>query len=176
MQPSRRGYLSATGAAVVSLLSGCTASGGLTDPSAGQSSSSEPDPSGTSESDPSGTSKADPSFEARLTGPETDRRLFGGTDVATVGELKEGRGSYMLPITLRESAATGVSETFRTAGVEDDPDAFEIVLFEEGEEIDRFGVAASIAHEIAAGEWGGEFVLSVENRDRAVELRELLAE
>ena len=169
MQPSRRGYLGATGAAVVSLLSGCTASGGLTDPSAGQSPSSE--------SDPSVTSESDPSFEARLTGPETDRQLFGGTEVATVGEVQEGRGGpYMLPITLRESAATAVSETFRTAGVEDDPDAFEIVLFEEGEEIDRFGVAPSIAHEIAAGEWGGEIVLSVENRDRAVELRELLAE
>lgn len=176
MQPSRRGYLGATVAAAVSLLSGCTASGGLTNPSAGQSPTSESDPSVTSEGDPSATSESDPSFEARITGPETGRRLFDGTDVATVGEVQEGRSGYMLPITLHEGAATAVSETFRTAGVEDDPDAFEIVLFEEGAEIDRFGVAPSIAHEIATGEWGGEFVLSVESRDRAVELRELLAE
>ena len=159
MQPSRRGYLGATVAAAASLLSGCTAAD-LGDRSVGQSPSNG----------------SDPSFEARITGPETDRRLFDGTDVATVGKVQEGRRGYMLPITLSGDAATAVSETFRTAEVEDDPDAFEIVLFEEGEEIDRFGVAPSIAHEIATGEWGGEFVLTVKNRDRAVELRELLAE
>lgn len=143
---------------MVSVTAGCADLRQLAGQRTGQSPSTDPEAS----------------FEAQLSGPETDRHLFAKEDIATVGEVQEGRTTYILPTTLREDATTTVGEMFRTVGVVDDPDAFKIVLFYHGEEANRFGIAPDLAQKIAEGEWDGEFVLSFENRVQAVELKELL--
>jgi hypothetical protein len=117
----------------------------------------------------------DTTFGARLDGPGTDRRLFEKTDITNVGEVQQQEnGSVTLPITLTENATTSVSETFRTAGVRDNPDAFEVVLLQDGEEINRFGVAPGLAESIAEEEWDGEFLLAFSDREQAEEIRNTL--
>jgi hypothetical protein len=159
MQPSRRGLLATMGATTVASVSGCTASGVLRTDEA--------------ENHPTGTD-TDTTFEAQLSGPETDQRLFDNADITKVGEVGQQNGSFILPITLTENARSSISETFHTAGVRDNTDAFEIVLVSDDEEINRFGITPGLAESIAEGEWDGEFVLIFNDREEAEEIRDTL--
>jgi hypothetical protein len=85
------------------------------------------------------------------------------------------RASYYVPLTLTDDATAAVSETFRTAGVRDDPDAFEVVTVHEDEVVSRFGVAPGLAEAIAAGEWDGRLRVTFAERETAEDVRETLA-
>jgi hypothetical protein len=112
-------------------------------------------------------------FEARLHGPEDDRPLFDGDDLHSVGVVDEARGGgYTLPVVLTDDGAAGVSETFRSAGVVHNHEAFEVVLSLDGEELERFGIAPSFADAVGAGEWEGDIRLTFDSREEATEVRE----
>ncbi|WP_255149894.1 hypothetical protein [Halorarius halobius] len=155
--PSRRSVLTiATGTAAA--LAGCA---GLATTGDG------PEPTAT----PAGES-----FVTRLAGPESTRHLFDGTDVATVGEVNTAQGGPYLPVTLTETATTSVSETFREAGVADDPDEFEVTLSFGSDERSRFGVSPGLADAIASGEWDGELRLTVATETKAEKLRDAVTD
>lgn len=162
MSPSRRETTGIVGTATLTLLSGCTgtAFGGAS--------------RDTTETDQSGAGHEEATFEVRLSGPETDRLLFGQTGVGRVGEIDERDRSVTLPVSLTDDATTQVSETFHTVGVTETPDRFAIVLRHGGEEINRLGIAPALAENVAADGWDGEFVLTFEQREQATEVRETL--
>lgn len=161
MSPSRRVVLRLGSAAAVGLCSGCTAAG-LT--------GSTPD-----STEQSTTTGVDSTVAVRLLGPDTDRLLFDETDVSKVGTVQDRRGSFGLPVTLTDDAATTVGEIFRTTGVTESPDEFEVVVRRDGTVINRFGVAPGLADSIANDEWDGSLVLTFRRRKSATTVRKHLA-
>ena len=109
-------------------------------------------------------------------GPGTDRRLFDGSDVASVGSVRDRTGSAGLPVTLTDEASADVAERFRAVGVPGTPDEFEVVQFHDGEAVGRFGIAPGLVEAIADGEWDGRLLLTFGRREQAVGLRETLAD
>ena len=161
MPPSRRATIGAVLTALVAPIAGCTAPSST--PGGGNGS---PTPGGSDE----GT------FEVRLRGPGTDRLLFDGTDVESVGSVRDRSGSVALPVTLTGGATDDVAERFRAAGVPETPGEFEVVQFHDGQEVGRFRIAPGLATEIADGQWDGELLLTFARREQATELREVLAD
>ena len=162
MPPSRRATLGAALTALVAPLAGCTVSGSNRDDGA----NGTPTPGGSV----GGT------LEVRLRGPDTDRLLFDGSDVDSVGSVRNRGDSFGLPVTLTDDATADVAERFRVAGVPETPDGFEVVQFHDGEAVGRFGIAPGLAAAIADGEWDGELLLTFARREQATELREALTD
>lgn len=166
MQPSRRTALELLGTATLVPISGCSMVSG------GDPESESPTQSPMAESDAG--------FEVRLDGPDTEQVLFDGSDIRTVDSVQEAELGeddntvYFLPITLTEEATAAISEIFRTAGVDGNPDEFEIVHLRHGEEIRRLQIAPALAESIANGEWNGELNLTFDQREKAADLREEL--
>lgn len=164
MPPSRRTVIGVTGTSILGPLAGCSASG------LSESPNTETAPTTT------GTAR-EPELEVRLHGPETDRFLFDDSDVASVGEVEKNHdGAIVLPVTLSESSTTEFSDTFRSVGVAEDPESFELVEFHDGSEVRRLGISPELARKIEEGEWDGRFVMTFEDREQATAVRELLIE
>jgi hypothetical protein len=72
---------------------------------------------------------------------------------------------------LSDAATASVSEQFRAANVSENPGAFEIRMLDEDGQFNQFGISPGLAESIEAGEWNGEFVLTLEDRDSAQEVR-----
>ena len=161
MPPSRRATIGAVLTALAAPITGCTASGSTPDDGANGSPSANNDAA---------------AFEARLRGPGTDRHLFDGTDVESVGSVRNRGGSFRLPVTLADGAADDVAERSRAAGVPETPGEFEVVQFHDGEAVGRFSIAPGLAAEIADGEWNGELLLTFARREQAAELRKALTD
>lgn len=161
MPPSRRTTLGAIATVATGSVAGCTSIVGSRDDATGS-----PTRAG-----------ADDSFVARLDGPETNRMLFDASDVASVGTVEESRsGGYQLPVELTASGTSHVTEVFRTEGVADDPDAFEVVQRYDGQVVGRFEVAPGLADAVVNDEWDGELRLVTAERERAVSIRADLSE
>jgi hypothetical protein len=159
MRPSRRTILSVSGTTVFTLISGCTAIR-LT----------ENDPT------PDVDVSDDAPFHVKLVGPETDKQLFSGSDVTSVGSIQEARaGGYTLPIKLSESATREVEEIFQSAAVGENPDQFEIVQYY-GPEVTRFAVGPGFADAVVTGEWDGALQLRFEDRTHAEEIQKHMNE
>jgi len=154
MPPTRRNILVFAGTSALPLISGCSASG-LTSTST--------------------HNKDESNITVRLTGPETDRSLFESTGVETVGKIQAQSGGYALSITLTDKAAIHVRETFRTVGVHESPDRFEISIVQNDGEIARFGVSHSLAQNISNQEWNGALRLRFKQREKAKTVQEELA-
>lgn len=152
--PSRRRVIEAVGIALTTGLAGCAEFG------AGD------------EATETTTGENVPRVSAQLVGPETDTTLFGSGDAASVGEVRESEGAPYFSFTLTDDAATSVSETFRDAGVADEPSPFEIVVRRGGEEVNRFGIEQGLAQSIASDEWDGSFVFQFESVETARQTRE----
>jgi hypothetical protein len=148
MRYSRRKVIGFSGAAIT-LLSGCTVSGVI----------------GTDD-----TSR----FEARLSGPGTDRVFFDKSGVSQVSEIKEQNGSFALPVKLTEDATDTVRNIFQTVGVTHSPSDFEIILIYDDDERNRFGVAPELAEKITSKDWAGEFQLIFRERQQAANVRDTL--
>jgi hypothetical protein len=184
--PSRRTLLGVAGASALAVTSGCTALGSTGDGNGAADRSTSAD--GTEDAgrqtsaDGNGatsrrtTDDGDPAFEVRLRGPGIDRTLFDEDDVAAVGTVRERRGAFGLPVTLTDGATATVGEAFRTAGVDDSPDEFDVVMVLDGDTSARFGVAPGLAAAVADGEWDGRLLLRLESRETATAIRETLAE
>ncbi|MEF8867521.1 MAG: hypothetical protein V5A85_03290 [Haloarculaceae archaeon] len=168
MPPSRRTAMGAALTALAAPIAGCTTLGGADDGNG----ASTPDDGGTGSPAPDdgGT------FEVRLRGPWTDRRLFDGSEVASVGSVRDRTGSAGLPVTLTDEASADVAERFRAVGVPGTSDEFEVVQFHDGEAVGRFGIAPGLVEAIADGEWDGRLLLTFGGREQAVDLRETLAD
>ena len=162
MPPSRRTVVGLIGTTTLTVLAGCAR---FDSGSVGGSGEGGTPTIGTGEG-------AD--FEVRLLGSETDRLLFDETGVAEVGAVQERNGRFLLPVTLTDAAARSVTDVFRTAGVAEDPGAFEIAHYHRGEEVSRLSITPGLAEAIAEGEWEGEFVLTFAEREPARELRATL--
>lgn len=120
---------------------------------------------------------ADATFEMRLDGPETDRTLFTGADIAAVGEVRRRNdGSYGVPVTLTDETTAEVTATLNRVGATENPDEYEFVRRRDGEEVERFRLAPNLAQTIAEGEWDGRFVLMFANEETAAAFRQSLVE
>ena len=150
---SRRDALGTVAAGVAVALAGCSQLQASTDATTADDASTD---AATDDTTPSGS----PSFVLELVGPDERRTLFTETDTADVGEVRQQGESWMVSIELTPSATTGLTETFETAGVADDPEAFEAVVRIDGETVNRFQFAPSLASDIAAGDYGGSFVVT----------------
>lgn len=159
MPSTRRTLLAVAVPTVLTPLAGCT--GELSGASAPETTTQPSTP--------------DPTMTVRLLGPDTERTLFTESDVVAVGELRERTGSVAVPITITEERTETVSETFASAGVTEDPDAFEVAIRMDGDRRNRYGIAPSLAEAIESGEWAGEFHVTVADRSTAEELQRALA-
>jgi hypothetical protein len=128
------------------------------------------------ESNPDLEVSDDVPFQVKLVGPETDKELFSGSDVTSVGSIQESRaGGYTLPIKLSESTTREIEEIFESAAVAENPDQFEIVQYY-GPEVGRFAVAPGFADAVVSGEWNGSLQLRFEGRTHAEEIQEHMNE
>jgi hypothetical protein len=167
MNSTRRGLLGALAGWAAVLVAGCTTAVPFGDDATPDGSSGED----ATTDQPTGTGGGR-AFEAHLSGPEGDRPLFDGADLHSVGAVDAARGGgYVLPVALTDDGAAGVSETFRSAGVVQAHEAFEVVLSLEGEELERFGIAPSFADAVRTGDWAGEMRLTFDSREEATEVR-----
>jgi hypothetical protein len=166
MQPSRRAVLGTVGSSALALGAGCT----------GALPSSDSDQTTTAAATDGGSDSADgATFEARLHGADREWPLFDGTDLDRIGAVRTtDTGMVTVPVLLTETALTHVTETFRSAGVSANLDAFEIVQMYDGDELNRFGISRSLAEAVADGEWDGQLLLSFEDRQRAERVRDAL--
>lgn len=162
MPPSRRAAVGLIAGAVLPLTAGCSNVGAQL---------------GTSDSDPPANDEdGDAAFAVWLSGPGGEQLLFDGSDVATVGEVSQGRnGRVHLPITLTDDGTATVSERFRTAGVAENLDAFEVRQRIRGEVVFRASVAPRLSETITSGDWEGEMLLVLEDRAQADTVREAIA-
>ncbi|MEZ3115425.1 hypothetical protein RYH80_05770 [Halobaculum sp. MBLA0147] len=185
--PSRRDALVGVAAATSVAVAGCggLGVGGSSGETTGDTTPSDGDTTGTggdtigSDGTTASTDAAPAAGSLTLTlrGPDTERTLFDEGDSAEVGAVRARQtGGYVVPLTLTAAAADRVSERFREAGVADDPDAFEVVVAVDGETVQQFGIAPSLADAIATGEYDGEFVLSLEDEATARRVRAALVE
>lgn len=163
--PSRRDTLGTVAVGVAVALAGCGQFRG-TD-------AASDDATREADGNPTQTAEAS-SFAVVLVGPERRRTLFTAADTASAGEVRRRRDAWTVPIQLTASATEAVSETFTTAGVADDPAAFEAVVRMDDETVNRFGIAPSLAEVIASGEYGGSFVLTFGEEDTAARARRVL--
>ena len=66
-------------------------------------------------------------------------------------------------------------ETFRTVGVAETPEEFDIELRHERETQSRFGISPGLATAIAENEWDGRMRLTFRERETATAVRATLA-
>jgi hypothetical protein len=171
--PSRRALLGAIAVSVLTLGAGCTGTRPANDGTEQSTESTADD--GATVTPERTTAVAGGTFEVRLVGSGTDRLLFDGSDLGRVGAVEATHtGTFALPVTLTEAARADVTETFRSAGVEEDLDAFEVVHTYDGEEMGRFGISPSLATAVADGEWDGRIRLTFAEREQATEVRDAL--
>ncbi|WP_424001537.1 hypothetical protein ACOZ4I_16665 [Haloarcula salina] len=165
MQPSRRAAIRLIAAVPLSIAAGCVTR------DRGSAETAVPTAAGGTETQIPTT--ADESVvEARLHGPERTRFLFDGSDIESVGPVTENR----VTVSLSDAATTDVAATFRSAGVPENTDDFEIVQRHDGREIGRFGVTQSLASAIADGEWDGQLQMRLVDAERAAEVRSALTD
>ena len=167
---SRRATLGLVGATLAAPLPGCVA------PGTANAGTDENGEGGESKDAGPAPSEGAPALEVRLTGPDSDRRLFDAGDVARVGSVRDARtGGFALPVTLTDKATAAATETAREVGLADAPDEFEVVQTHGGEVTGQFEITPALAEAVTDGDWEGEFLLLFERRERAVELQEALA-
>jgi len=164
MPSTRRTLLAVAVPTVLTPLAGCT--GDVSGPS---------DAGTTTEPTTTESTTAESTMTVRLLGPDAERTLFTETDVVAVGEVRERTGSVAVPITITEERTETVSETFASAGVAEDPDAFEVAIRVDGDRRNRYGIAPGLAEAIESGDWEGELHVSVADRSTAEELQRALA-
>jgi len=150
--PSRRQFVGAIGTAMA--LPGCSAFESAT--------TTEPDQS------------VSTAISARLVGPETDQELYDGSDIVRVYEVNEETDPVQLPLELSDAAATSVTEQFRSENVSEKPGDFEIQMLDGDEQVHRLGVSSDLAVEVESDEWDGRFVIGLEDRAAADDLRSRL--
>lgn len=168
--PSRRDTVGTVAAGVVVALAGCSQLQTSTDATTADETSTD----ATTVDDTNRTAERS-SFTLELVGPEERQTLFTEADTADVGEVRQQGETWMVPVRLTPSATTALSETFETAGVADDPEAFEAVVRVDGETVDRFGFAPSLASAVASGDYDGSFVVTFPEEDAADRARRALA-
>jgi len=98
----------------------------------------------------------------------TERLLFTASDIASIGAVSVSeRMGPTVPVELTSDGTTGVTETAETVRLDETYGNAEIAIMLDGEELNRFGIAPSLASEMAAGEWDGSFILTFESRTQA---------
>jgi hypothetical protein len=164
MSLDRRTLLRLAAVSAAGAVAGCNVVG-----SDGASSAAEPTEaeSGQDTPAPSATER----FAVRLQGPETDRVLFTGAAIVSVGPVEVRTNVPGFTITLADTARRDLAETFQSVGVTDSPGEFEIVH----ERADRrYDIAPGLAAAIANGEWDGRLRLTYATESRARQARQRL--
>lgn len=99
---------------------------------------------------------------------DTEHLLFTASEIAGIGAVSvTERMGPNIRVELTSDGTTGVNETAKTVQLDETYSNAEIVITLDGEELNRFGIAQSLAASMAAGEWGGSFVLTFESRTQA---------
>ena len=136
---------------------------------------SESESESDSESDSEMTAVAsDAQFHVDLVVDET-RRFFEARHVNAVGSVNESEtGRAYLTISLTGQGVETATDTAVEADLGERYDDATIVPVVDGDELNRFGVAPSLATTIAAGEWDGLFRLTFDDREWAVMVHRVL--
>jgi hypothetical protein len=151
---SRRDALGAVGTATVVAVAGCA---GLTEGDATRSTASP---------------TTAPRFVVRLQGPSTDRQLFTGPDLATVGDVQQFEANqWGFSAQLSDAATERLSERFAAVGVADDPSRFQLQIRVDGKTRRELGVQSSFAEAVASEEYDGRFVFTFETEATATEVQ-----
>lgn len=156
MTLTRRRVVRCCGTAGVATIAGCLGSAGESiDPTTGES---------TIETTEINT---DVDFRATLH-LDTERVLFTASDIASIGAVSvSDRMGPTVPVELTSAGTSGVAETAEAVRLDETTRNAEIVVTLDGEELNRFGIAQSLAAEMVAGEWDGSFILTFESRTQA---------
>jgi hypothetical protein len=172
--PSRRQLLSALASGVTAGTAGCSTGTRPTGASDDATVSVSPSTS-RSPSTASATATPRPGAGFRLVlidrATDTTTDLVTGDDVASAGEIRDTRSGYGVPLSLTDAGTARFAEAFRAADVAAEASEHEIRLVVDGEDRSTFGVAPGLAHDIQSGEWDGELLVQVGDREAAERLR-----
>ena len=101
--------------------------------------------------------------------------LVTGADVATVGEVDQARtGAYRLAMTLTDDGTAAFADGLERVGALDDPDSHRIRTYFRDELLYEARLGKDLAHAMETGDWGGEFLFRVTEREKAEEVRAAL--
>ncbi|MFD1514190.1 hypothetical protein [Halomarina rubra] len=106
-----------------------------------------------------------------------ERDLVTGSAVDTVDDIERDANSnkFVVPITLTDSGATTFTNSLEAFGAFEEPTAYELSTYFDGERITTATLGESLARVMESGEWDGRFVVSVADRATAERLRESFA-
>jgi hypothetical protein len=127
--------------------------------------------------DATDTDTADVSeFRITVTDGDEEIELVTGTDVASVGEVEETRSGdgYRTPVTLTDEGTAAFADGLEEVGAFEDPESHRIRTYFEGELLYEATLGPGLADAIESGEWDGEFLLQVSDRETAEKLKTAL--
>lgn len=115
-------------------------------------------------------------FRVTVTGETGEVELITGADVASVGEVEEARNSdgYWIPVTLTDEGTEALADGLEQVGAFEDPENHEIRSYFEGELLYEATLGPGLADAIESGEWNGEFLFTVSDRETAEEVKDAL--
>lgn len=183
--PSRRQVLAAGGLALVGG-AGCTqvrdavAAGDGDGTTASETTTDDVTASETATGDAAATTTAsdeDTGFRIAVTdGDGGENDLVTGADVATVGEVERARtaDAYRLAMTLTDGGTAAFADGLERVGALDDPDSHRIRTYFRGELLYEARLGHDLANAMQTGDWDGEFLFHVTDRETAVKVRAAL--
>ncbi|NHN57556.1 MULTISPECIES: hypothetical protein [Halorussus] len=122
-------------------------------------------------------SDGDAGFRIAVTdGDGGEVELVTGADVATVGDVERARTAdgYRLAMTLTDDGTAAFADGLERVGALDDPDSHRIRTYFEGELLYEARLGHDLADAMATGDWDGEFLFHVTERQTAEKVRAAL--
>ena len=102
--------------------------------------------------------------------------LATGADVATVGDVEPARtgDAYRLAMTLTDEGTAAFADGLERVGALDDTDSHRIRTYFRDELLYEARLGKDLAHAMKTGEWDGEFLFHVTERETAESVRAAL--
>ncbi|WP_158058092.1 preprotein translocase subunit SecD family protein [Halorussus halophilus] len=124
----------------------------------------------------SATSADADAFRIVVVDSDDEVQLVTGVDVASVGEIESAsNGSgYRLPFRLTDDGTTAFADGLEQVGAFDNPEDHQIRTYFEAELLYEAELGPGLADEIESGEWNGEFLFTVSERQTAESVKAAL--
>lgn len=96
--------------------------------------------------------------------------------VASVGEIREANymDGYVLPVVLTDDGVNSFTNALESAGALENPADHELRLYLDGELKQSSKLGSNFVEAVAEGKFDGEFILQLESREEAEQLRDAL--
>lgn len=123
-----------------------------------------------------GTADDTSEFRIAVTDDDGEVELVTGADVASVGEVEQARNSdgYRIPVTLTDEGTESFADGLERVGAFEDPKDHKIRSYFEGELLYEATLGPGLADAIESGEWSGEFLFHVSDRETAEKVKDAL--